>query len=135
MNIYQICGCVIHMHVSITESSQSKINHISTKLAYALSLSSLDVNFDSNLSFNWHLRFFLKLVSDFDKILPKELKIFQIIKSILSFQNELVQHFIQDFCFVCVLASPSSLSTFLSVGKFIKIALLSTLWGLILGWI
>ena len=85
------------------------------------------MNFDSNHSFNWHLRFFLKLVSDFDKILPKELKIFQIIKSILSSQNELVQHFIQDFCFVCVLALLSSLSTFLLVGKFIKIALLSTL--------
>ena len=69
-------------------------------------------------------------MSDFDKILPKELKIFRIIKSILSSQNELVQHFIQDFCFVFVLHLLS-----LSLGKFIKIALLSTLWGLILAWI
>ena len=40
-------------------------------------------------------KLFLKLlsVSDFDKIPPKELKIFGIIKSILSSQNELVQHF------------------------------------------
>ena len=63
-------------------------------------------------------------VSDFDKILPDELKIFGIIKSILSSQNELVQHFYSGFLFCFALAA---LSTFLSLGKFIKIASLSTL--------
>ena len=65
-------------------------------------------------------KLFLKLlsVSDFDKIPPKELKIFGIIKSILSSQNELVQHFYSGFLF-CLRPRHPPLHLFIS-GKIYK---------------